>query len=381
MAAGSGPDERMMLRCLELAATAQGRTSPNPMVGAVVLDRQGRLAGEGCHEKAGRAHAEVVALDRAGDRAEGGTLYVNLEPCSHTGRTPPCANRVVASHVRRVVVGMQDPNPQVCGQGIARLKAAGIEVEFSSLADECRELNRAFSKRMQTGLPWLSLKLASTLDGRIADRHGNSRWISGSEARLYVHQLRNIYDCVLIGGVTAAIDDPQLNVREIAGSRNPVKAVIDPDLKVQPQARLCRQEAGSESWTAIFSSPDRVKTAGTYPDRVRIVEITDGKDGNSFLQQSLAWLAEHDVQTVLCEGGGRLAAALLEEGLVDEVHWIIAARLFVDSMSVPALSGSQPRPIASCLDLEAVSYLQLGRDMLVTGRPAKPDSKSPCRST
>lgn len=360
-------DEQMMRRCLELAKTAEGRTAPNPLVGAVVLDKDGAIAGVGFHPRAGLAHAEVFALDEAKERAEGGTLYVNLEPCSHFGRTPPCADRVIASGVTRVVVGMQDPNPKVSGRGIAKLEEAGIKVEYSTLQDDCRELNRAFVKRMRTGLPWLALKMASTLDGHIADRHGNSRWISGPEARNFVHQLRNTMDCVLIGGTTAVIDNPELNVREIENGRDPHRAVIDPALQVSPKARLCHHKDDSDAWTVIFSSAEKIKGASKYPDRVRLVEAAS-KGGNTVLQTAMRWLAENDVLSVLCEGGGRLSAALLEERLVDEVYWIVAPKLFVDSFAVPALAGEQLVPVSSCLEFSNLTYTQLGRDMLVKGK-------------
>lgn len=361
-------DAAMMRRCIELAQSVEGRTAPNPMVAAVVLDSKGNFVSEGFHPKAGLAHAEVFALDKAGERARGGTLYVSLEPCCHFGkRTPPCTERVIASGVSRVVVGMQDPNPQVSGNGIAKLQEAGILVELSSLENECRELNRAFVKRMRTGLPWLSLKMASTLDGHIADRNGNSRWISGNESRSYVHQLRNTHDCVLIGGSTAVKDDPELNVRELENGRDPHRAVIDPTLQVSPKARLCLHSADSSSWTVIFSSPEKVKNAAQYPERVKLVEAT-ASEGSTVLQTALRWLAGNGVQSVLCEGGGRLAAALLEERLVDEIYWIIAPKLFVDSSAIPALAGTRFMPVTSCLEFSDLSYSQLGRDMLVRGQ-------------
>ena len=360
-------DELFMRRCLTLARQALGRTSPNPLVGAVVLDAAGNPVGEGFHAKAGQAHAEVLALEKAGESARGGTLYVNLEPCSHFGRTPPCADRVIASGIKRVVVGVRDPNPLVAGQGLARLKDAGIELSFSTLEKECLEINRAFFKHVSSGLPWLTLKLACTLDGRIADRYGHSKWISGTEARKFVHEQRNIYDCVLVGGSTAVLDDPELNVREIADSRDPHRAVIDPELKLSPEARLCRHAEGASSWTAIFCNADRTSLASNFPNAVRIVSLPD-TDEESELLYALSWLGRKGVQSVFCEGGGRLAAALLEEGLVDEVCWIIAPAFFSDSDAVPALSGTQTRPVESLLKLSGVSYRQLGDDMLVCGR-------------
>lgn len=362
-------DQQMMLRCLELAKSAEGRTSPNPLVGAVVLDENGSIAGEGFHERAGQAHAEVIALEAAGQRAQNGTLYVNLEPCSHFGRTPPCAERVIASGIRRVVVGMQDPNPKVFGDGIRKLKEANITVEISELERECRELNRAFVKRITIGLPWLILKMASTLDGRIADRFGKSRWISGSEARAFVHRLRNLNDCVLIGGSTAVSDDPELNVRDIEGGRDPHRAVLDPTLQISPKARLCQHAENSSAWTVIFSNADKIKAAPEYPHAVRLIDplLPGGKE--SLLHSALKWLADHDVQSVLCEGGGRLAAACMEEHLVDEVCWILAPKFFTDAFAIPSLAGQLATPVDHCIELQDVCYEQLGRDILVRGKP------------
>jgi len=364
-------DEEMMRRCLQLAQSAAGRTSPNPLVGSLVLDSQGELVAEGYHPKAGLPHAEVFALELAGKRAAGGTLYVNLEPCSHFGRTPPCADRVIASGVKRVIVGMQDPNPQVCGAGIARLRAAGITVDFSTLEKECKELNRAFVKRIQSGLPWLALKMACTLDGRIADRQGKSRWISGSEARAFVHGLRNTYDCVLIGAATALADDPELNVREIESGRNPHRAVADPTLRLSASARLCHHADNSSSWTAIFTGATQIKSAGAFPAQVKLIEANDAA-GRTDFARALRWLAENDVQSVLCEGGGRLAAALLEANLVDEIYWILAPRLFVDQSARSVLSGDKAVSIQDCLQLDDICYRQLGCDMLIQGKIRKP---------
>lgn len=359
-----------MRRCLELARKAEGRSSPNPMVGAVVLDSQGQVAGEGFHPRAGQPHAEVFAFEQAAEKSIGGTLYVNLEPCSHFGRTPPCADLVIASKVKRVVLGVKDPNPKVSGSGIDKLKAAGIEVELSALEAECRELNRAFFKQISTGLPWLTLKMASTLDGRIADRTGKSRWISGPEARHYVQCLRNTYDCVLIGGRTAVLDDPELNVREIEDSRDPHRAVIDPGLQVRPQARLCKHKQGAESWSVIFYDSKKAPEVPGFPESVKLVDLA-GIDKSERLQECLRWLAKQGVLSVLCEGGGRLAAALLKEKLVDELAWIIAPKVFADSQAIPSLAGDFAVPVDACLELIDPSSLPLGRDILVSGKLRK----------
>lgn len=376
-------DRKMMRRCIELASQASGRSSPNPLVGAVLVDDGGNVIAEGYHEKAGQAHAEVLALETAAGEAAGATLYVNLEPCSHFGRTPPCADRVIASGVKRVVIGMQDPNPQVNGQGSAKLAAAGIEVAYSSLKSECEELNRAFKKHITTGLPWLALKIAATLDGRIADRNGKSRWISGPESRQFVQELRNTYDCVLVGAETAVTDDPMLNVRGIENGRDPHRAVLDSRLRCLPSARIFQHQENSQSWTAVFCLPQYLSKAQNYGERVQLIPVNSDSAANSVeqaldqssksktgldLKQVLSWLGSRGVLSVLCEGGGRLAASLLEQALVDELIWIIAPKLLIDASAKQALQGSSLVEIQDALLIENGKFGQLGSDLLFQAR-------------
>ena len=354
-----------MRSCLELAAKATGRTSPNPLVGAVVVANSGKVIGTGFHEKAGTPHAEVHALRQAGDAARGATLYVNLEPCCHHGRTPPCTEAVLASGVTRVVIGMRDPNPKVAGGGIKLLEATGIKTNVGVLEEDCRFLNRAFVKRMKTGLPWLCLKLAATLDGRIADRNGTSRWITGAEARAYVHRLRNEYDAVMIGGQTASKDDPQLNVREIEGGRDPIRVVVDSSLNLNPSAKVCQQATGGN--TIIFCSEESAEGKGkSFSSDVQVIgvkRLTEGLD----LRQCLESLAEKDVLNVLCEGGGRLSGSLLKSGLVDEVQWLIAPKIIGDIKAMPAVSTDAEVILSNALNLQQPKVISLGSDILVQG--------------
>ncbi|MGH9551324.1 MAG: bifunctional diaminohydroxyphosphoribosylaminopyrimidine deaminase/5-amino-6-(5-phosphoribosylamino)uracil reductase RibD, partial [Terriglobales bacterium] len=319
-------DSKFMERCLALALQAEGRTAPNPIVGAVIVDKHGDVVGEGYHQKAGEPHAEVYAFDAAGEKAHGGTLYVNLEPCCHHGRTPPCSERVTASGVKRVVVGMQDPNPKVAGGGIKQLRDHGITVDVGVLEEECRWANRGFIKRITAGRPWVCLKMAATLDGRIADRERSSRWITGAEARKHVHELRNRFDCILIGGETALRDDPELTVREIEGARNPHRAVVDPKLKLAATARLLH--AAGDVKAFLFANADAAQwRARGFGEHVEVVSLGEGSSGRLPLSAVLRALAERRINSVLCEGGGRLAASLLHEKLVDEVQWIMAPKL------------------------------------------------------
>jgi diaminohydroxyphosphoribosylaminopyrimidine deaminase/5-amino-6-(5-phosphoribosylamino)uracil reductase len=363
-------DEKYMRRCLDLAASAEGRTSPNPMVGSVVLSALGEVIGEGYHKRAGLAHAEVEALNVAQGAAQagntpvasatrGGTLYVNLEPCCHFGRTPPCADRVIASGVKRVVIGCTDPNPKVAGGGLKALRDAGIEVVEGVLESQCRYLNRGFFKSIATGLPWLALKMALSLDGRIADRSGSSRYISGAHSRELVMKLRNRFDCVLIGANTARLDNPTLDVRGLEDGRNPLRVVIDPNLSVPQDARMFHPPGE----TILFALPAG-NSAVELPERVKIVELPGEGQKELNLAEVLRRLRMEGVQSVLCEGGGRLAGALLDRGLVDELYWFVAPRMLVDASALPAVASSKMRSLTDAIDWEILGAHRSGGDIL-----------------
>jgi diaminohydroxyphosphoribosylaminopyrimidine deaminase/5-amino-6-(5-phosphoribosylamino)uracil reductase len=369
MSSNPNDDRKYMMMALTLARRAEGRTAPNPMVGAVVIDRHDNIVGDGHHEACGKAHAEAVALERAGEKAAGGTLYVTLEPCCHHGRTPPCTDRVVASGVRRVVMAMVDPNPLVAGGGVKLLEDKGITVTQGVLEAEARWLNRGFVSRVTKGRPWVCLKLATTLDGKIADRFGTSKYISGPEALAHVHELRNRLDCVLVGGRTAELDDPSLNVRDTADSRDPLRVVLDSGKAPQKaSSKLFSSETGGR--TLILTSSQLIKTRyrQTLPEHVRVIAVETDLAGDKVdVGQALRKLAEEGINTVLCEGGGRLAGALLNAKLVDEVHWIVAPKVLGDAEGAPAVSMSKVVPLTEILSLKSVSMRQLGSDMLITG--------------
>lgn len=352
-----------------LALQAEGRTAPNPVVGAVVLDAKGEVVGEGFHARAGEPHAEVHALNAAGDRARGGTLYVSLEPCCHHGRTPPCSTRVIASGVARVVVGIEDPNAKVAGGGLRELREKNLIVDVGILQEECAWANRAFIKRIRTGRPWVCLKLAATLDGRIADRTGSSRWISGPEARQHVMHLRNKYDCVLIGAHTARADDPQLTVRELEGSRDPHRAVVDGELTLPRTARLWQESSDSRVKTFFFCREQALRqTNSAMPSGSELVAVAAVEGGTRLdLASVLEKLAERGINSVLCEGGGRLGAALLAQGLVDEVQWIMAPKMLSDAQAISALAGEHEVLLSQALDLAQVRVTRLGGDVLIEG--------------
>lgn len=361
-------DIKHMRACLNLALQAQGRTAPNPMVGAVVVDKDGKVIGEGFHQGAGFDHAEIIALAAAGNEVIGGTLYVNLEPCCHYGRTPPCVDRIIASQIKHVVVGMVDPDLRVSGGGIEALKQAGIDLTVGVLEDECSFLNRGFVKVKKVGLPWLCLKLATTLDGKIADRQGKSQWISGPEARVYVHRLRNSYDCVMVGAHTQKMDDPILDVRLIEGGRNPLRAIVDTNLTISPKARVLQRESGGP--TVVFCSEQASQRLGSsLPSHIKVeaVDCEPDRPGHLALESVLRVLVRHNVHTVLCEGGGRLAGSLLNKGLVDEVNWIVAPKMLGDNEAYAAIVAGELRLLNQSWCLDRVNIEKLGVDVLIQG--------------
>jgi diaminohydroxyphosphoribosylaminopyrimidine deaminase/5-amino-6-(5-phosphoribosylamino)uracil reductase len=314
-----------MRRALQLAALGAGRTSPNPLVGAVLLDASGALVGEGYHARAGEAHAEVAALRQAGERARGGTLVVTLEPCCHHGRTPPCTDAVIGAGVARVVVAMADPNPQVAGGGLAQLRAAGIELITGVAEAEARALNRAFCHRIASGRPLGILKWAMGADGRIALSNGASQWISGLEARQWVHQLRSQCDAVIVGGGTVRADDPLLTSR---GHRDPepLRVVLSRLLDLPAQAQLWDQ---TRAPTLVAHGPEAPPQAGAALDQRGIPRLELPRCTPLALLEALA---ARGCNQVLWECGAELAAAALGQGCVQEVAAVIA----------PKLLGGQP---------------------------------------
>jgi diaminohydroxyphosphoribosylaminopyrimidine deaminase/5-amino-6-(5-phosphoribosylamino)uracil reductase len=328
-------DERWMREAVRLARLGAGLTRPNPPVGAVVV-RGGRVVGRGYHRKAGGAHAEVYALRQAGGRAKGATLYVTLEPCSTWGRTPPCTDAVVAAGIRRVVVGARDPNPRHAGRGLRLLKRAGIQVDEQRGADEAGELIRPFASLMQRKRPWVILKLAASLDGRIADATGQSKWISGSASREVVQSMRRQGDAIMVGAGTVVADDPSLLPRP-AGGRRPYRVIVDSRGRVPPTAKVFQGD--SESVTVVATTRQcgnaRRRAYAGAGGAVWILPATRQGVSLSALMRRLAGLG---VMSVLVEGGGALAESLLKACLVDEVVMFIAP-LVIGGGGVDAVGG------------------------------------------
>jgi len=331
-------DVRWMRAALALAARGLGRVWPNPAVGCVVV-RDGVAVGRGWTQPGGRPHAETEALRRAGAAARGATAYVSLEPCDHHAKTPPCTEALIAAGVARVVVACEDPDPRVDGAGVARLRAAGIEVETGVLAAEACALNEGFFRRIREGRPAVTLKLATTLDGRIATRTGESRWITGPEARAAAHGVRARHDAVLVGIGTALADDPELTCR-LPGmaDRSPVRIVADSRLRLELTSRLVATAREAPTWVLCLPGADRARRRAFADAGVELVEVPDA--GGHVLDMSAAMraLGGRGLTRVMAEGGGRLAAALMAADLVDRVEWF-RAPVAVGGDGVAALAG------------------------------------------
>jgi diaminohydroxyphosphoribosylaminopyrimidine deaminase/5-amino-6-(5-phosphoribosylamino)uracil reductase len=354
-------DNRYMRMALSLALKGAGRTSPNPMVGAI-LARGGRTIATGYHRRAGTDHAEIVALKRAGARARGATLYLNLEPCSHFGRTPPCADAVIRAGVKRVVVGSADPNPVVSGRGIRKLRQAGIQVEVGLLREECRRLNEAFCKYVTRRLPFVVLKIAASMDGKIATSSGDSRWITGPSARRYVHEMRNQIDAVMVGIGTVLADNPRLTCR-IAGGRDPCRIILDRRLRIPLTARVLHERgktvivAGSRARTKKLEALEKLGAeVWRLPLRAGAVPFA------SVLRE----MGKREIVSVMIEGGAATAARALAEKAVDKISFFYAPKIvggdgmgMIDALGVARMS--QAREIKN-LDVE-----KIGDDLLVTG--------------
>ncbi|HMI91495.1 MAG TPA: bifunctional diaminohydroxyphosphoribosylaminopyrimidine deaminase/5-amino-6-(5-phosphoribosylamino)uracil reductase RibD [Polyangiales bacterium] len=359
-------DRAMMARALHEAR--KGRPSPNPHVGAVVA-RGARVISVGHHPFAGGPHAEVVALRAAGKRARGATLYVTLEPCNHHGRTPPCTDAVIASGVARVVTGCADPAVKVRG-GRARLRRAGIEVVSDVREAEARAQVADFTKFTLKQLPYVTLKAAVTLDGRIAARSGDSRWISSVHARRYAHRMRADSDAVLVGAGTVEHDDPQLTVRMVRGPQ-PLRVVLDPSLRTPLKSQLARVSASKR--TLIFHAKDaseRRKRA-LLARGVELVEVRSDRHGRLVLRAVLRELWRRNVVRLLVEGGSRVHGAFLESGLADHLAVVVAARVLADPGAIPLASGAPKRRLSQAFTLLRPNIRRIGPDVLVQGDLAR----------
>ena len=363
-------DRTLMGRALELAAKGIGLVSPGPLVGCVIASPDGEVFGEGCYVYEQLKHAETYALDQAGARAKGATAYVSLEPHAHHGRTPPCTDALIKAGIARVIAPIEDPNPKVSGKGFAHLRTAGLDVSVGLLSREAEKLNEKYLHFIQTGRPFVHLKLASSLDGKIATRTGDSRWITGAESRARVHELRHEYDAILIGAGTARVDDPLLTDRSQKKRRKAlVRVVLDEKLTISPDSKLV--QTAVESPLLIFAG-DSVPSSQIDSLASAVEVVRDAANGRD-LAIVLAELGGREFQSVLVEGGANVAGKFLDAGLVDKVSFFIAPRIIGGNDAPTAVGGQGARKLAEGIELQDVEVTQRGQDVEFTGYPRRKD--------
>jgi diaminohydroxyphosphoribosylaminopyrimidine deaminase/5-amino-6-(5-phosphoribosylamino)uracil reductase len=360
-------DRYFMRLALKEARKGVGRTSPNPCVGAVIV-RDQKVIGVGYHKKAGTPHAEIHALRQAGALARGTTLYVTLEPCNHKGRTPPCTKAIVASGIRRVVVGMEDPNPLVDGSGNKYLLSQGLELVSGVLETECLELNRPFIKYITQGLPWVVMKAGMSLDGRISYQPHQCGWMTGKDSLRKGHRLRDRLDAILVGSTTVMVDDPALTARLSPGKgRDPIRIVLDTHLQIPESARMLHQDSMASTWIfcGMGVSPEKIARFSKV-DRVVVYQVECGADGRIDLRKMLKILAQQGIMSLLVEGGAAIHGSFLRQQLVDHVHLFIAP-ILVGSSGTPVIKGINIAGREDAICLQNVRYSRIGQDIMVEG--------------
>jgi diaminohydroxyphosphoribosylaminopyrimidine deaminase/5-amino-6-(5-phosphoribosylamino)uracil reductase len=352
-------DEKFMWRSLELARRGLGEVEPNPMVGAVLV-RGGRVVAEGWHRRFGGPHAEIDALERAGSKSKGATLYVSLEPCPHFGKTPPCTDRILDAGVREIVAAVRDPNPIVNGKGLQILRRHGLKVRTGPLEDEAVRLNRGFFKAHRVGLPYVAAKWAMTLDGKIATRTGDSRWVSGDRARGWVRSLRDDFQAILVGANTALRDDPGLR----GGKRDPIRIVLDSNARLPLDSQLVKSAKERRTIVAVTDSAPAAKRRKLERAGVQVIRIETPD-----LRLVFEELARSGIHSILVEGGGEVHASLFESGLADEVLVVVAPKIAGGRDAVTPVEGEGLSKMAEALPLKNVTVERLGNDVLIRGTP------------
>ncbi len=363
-----------MQRALVEAARARGRTRPNPLVGCVIAKGE-RVVAVGHHAQAGTPHAEIVALRRAGRRARGADVYVTLEPCDHHGHTGPCTEMLIAAGVRRVVVATRDPNPLVDGRGVRRLRQAGVRVDVGLLRDECRKMNEAYEGYTRNGRPFVHAKLATSLDGRVATRTGDSQWITGPAARKRGHALRNELDAIIVGRGTIAADDPQLTCR-MRGGRDPIRIILDTEARTPPKARVVRVAKRSKAPTWIVVGRGALARRRAALDRAGAETFACKlARGRIDLNDLLTHLRERELLSVLVEGGPTVIGSFVDAGLVDKVSVFVAPLLLGGVDALSAVGGKGAAYIADAMRLSDLEVASVDGDLLITGYPKRPAAR------
>ena len=374
------PNEKYMRHAINLARTAAGHTNPNPMVGAVIV-KNGRIIGLGCHERYGELHAERKALQQLTEPADGAEMYVTLEPCCHYGKQPPCTEAVIKSGIKRVIIGSADPNPKVAGKGVRQLRAAGIEVIEDFMREECDSINPVFFHYITRNIPYVALKYAMTVDGRIATDAGKSMWITGEEARAHVHTLRNYYSGILAGIGTVLADDPLLTCR-MPGGRNPVRIILDSDLRIPMESRLVqsaketplfvirrkKEQPDSQKTGAVSADPEKAEMLAerqAFLEEAGVTVLAVGEDAYGLrIPEVLQELGKRKIDGVLVEGGSHVNASFVRAGAVQHIYAYVGAKIFGGSQ-YPPVRDAGIRQVEDALELTNPKVRIFGSDVLL----------------
>lgn len=356
-------NESFMKLAIELAKKGIGKVNPNPLVGAVIV-KDGKIIGQGYHERYGGGHAEVNAFKSLNEDATGAIMYVTLEPCMHYGKTPPCADKIIENKISKVVIGMLDPNPLVSGKGIEKLKNAGIEVEVGILEEECRKINEVFTKYIKTKKPFVVMKTAMSLDGKISTKTGKSKWISSEEARLHVHTLRNKFSGIMVGINTVLKDNPELTCR-IAEGNNPIKIIVDSTLRIPMESKVLKKH-DNQTIIATTEKADITKVEKLIKNNVKVLIINE-KNGRVDLKELMRKLGELNIDSILLEGGSTLNYSALEENIVDKVMMYISPKIIGGETSKTPVGGNGIDKLNNAFKLENITTRNVGEDILVEG--------------
>lgn len=355
------PDEYYMGLALKLALKAKGKTSPNPLVGALVV-KSGRIIGRGFHAKAGLAHAEAIALDEAGNKAKGATLYVTLEPCAHTGRTPPCVNRIIESGIKEVVVGMVDPNPLNNGRGLILLKQSNIKVRAGFLEEQLKEINASFIKYISTRIPFVTVKVGQSLDGRIATRTGDSKWITSDKSRSFAHKLREDYDAIMVGVNTVMRDNPRLNTW--FSQKKLIKIIVDSNLSTPENSNIFSGDAQVIMITLPSRPGQETENRKSLAAKAKILEVKE-RSGQINLRDALKKLAQLQISNIIVEGGGTLIGSLFDEKLVDKVLFFISPKIIGGKDAVSSVMGTGVKRVNQAIKLHDLKIRRFDEEFLI----------------